>query len=307
MRQSKRLLTLLFAALLVLQSAEARKKAFTVFIGDYPATSGWSKIHAANDKSIVLATLQKNGFLVSDIICLEESHATYQAISESLQSFVKSCQSGDQIYIHFSCHGQWITDINGDERLRNPRDQYDESIIPYDAQVAFNWGGLGYKGENHLIDDDIERYLLDIENKIGRKGYLLIVIDACHSGDAHRLSSDEDNEEGLFLCRGSKNAFDLPYKGGGTPRSHTTNTDCIIITACYDFESNYECTIDGVQYGRLSYAISKVWKPGMDQESLRDAIEEEYRSLSIISPLPKERTQRPTFVPSKKYSDRKLF
>lgn len=309
MRLSKKLIALLIATFLVIFTTEAKKRAFTVFIGDYPGldVSGWTKIHAGNDKLIVVETLHKNGFLDDDIITLEDSRATYQAITEALSSFVKTCLPGDEIYIHFSCHGQWITDVDGDERLRNPRDKYDESIIPYDAQVAYNWRGSGYMGENHLIDDELKRFFSDIEKKIGRKGCLLVVIDACHSGDTQRLYIKDEGTDEYALYRGSKEAFELPIKDAARS-SYSEDIDCLYITACHDFESNFECTVGGVTYGRLSYAISKVWKSGMNQDSIREAIEREYDSLAELSPLPKKNlTQRPTFVLSKKYSSRRLF
>ena len=306
MKPSKRFVALLLTVFIVLGSTEAKKKAFTVFIGDYPESSGWSKIHSSNDKPIVLETLIKNGFPSENIIAIEESAATYGAITQALHSFVESCQLGDEIYVHFSCHGQWITDIDGDEKLRNPRDCYDESLIPYDAQIAYNWRGYGYSGEHHFVDDELNRYISDIERRIGRKGCLMVVIDACHSGDSQRLYLKDDEADEDYLYRGSKDAFERPIKDNST-QAHSESIDCLIITACHDFESNYECTVDGVMYGRLSYAISKAWESGMNQESLRDAVEQEYGSLMELSPLPKNRTQWPTFVLSKKYAGRKLF
>ena len=41
------------------------------------------------------------------------------------KAFVKS---GDIVYLHFSCHGQPVEDLDGDEK-----DGWDESIVPYDA------------------------------------------------------------------------------------------------------------------------------------------------------------------------------
>lgn len=306
MKPSKRYIALLIAIFIVLGSTEAKKKAFTVFIGDYPESSGWSKIHSSNDKPIISETLIKNGFRTEDIISIEESAATYGAITNAFRSFVESCQLGDEIYVHFSCHGQWITDIDGDETLRNSRDCYDESIIPYDAHISYNWRGYGYAGEHHLIDDELNLYISDIERRIGKKGCLMVVIDACHSGDSQRLYLKDDETDENYLYRGSKDAFALPLKDC-TVQSHSESIDCLIITACNDYESNFECTVDGVMYGRLSYAISKAWRSGMNQESLRDAVERKYGALMELSPLPKNHTQRPTFVLSKKYAGRKLF
>ena len=308
MKLKNKVLTVVFIlAFTSALSAEARKRAFTVFIGDYPESSGWTKIHAANDKSIVLKTLLNNGFQREDIVCLDESNATYLAITNKLDYFVKLCQPGDEIYIHFSCHGQWMTDIDGDESARNPRDRYDESIVPFDAQIAPNWLGSGYKGEHHITDDLLNSYFLDIEQRIGRKGCLMVIFDACHSGDAQRVFNDRDDVQQSYVFRGIKDVFELLATGLRTTTHHSKETDCIIISACNDYESNFECKIDGTMYGRLSYVISKVWKNGMAHDTLQRAIEKEYDSLKVFSPLPKDHTQTPVFVLPKNYSGRKLF
>ena len=41
-------------------------------------------------------------------------------------------------------------------------------------------------GEKHLIDDEINVLLTDIRKKIGEEGAMLVVVDACHSGDSSR-------------------------------------------------------------------------------------------------------------------------
>ena len=288
--------------MLFLSSAEAKKRALTIFVGDYPtATTGWSKIHSDNDKILILETLKRIGFPKENIVCLEDSKATYSAIIEAFKELVQTCQTGDEVYIHFSGHGQLITDIDGDESLRQSRDRYDEAFIPYDAQIAYNWNG--YRGEKHLVDDELSDYLREIERKIGKKGYLMVVIDACHSGDFQRKYSENDE---VPFERGSGDRFDIPLVGRSC-QTLPPEADCIVITACQSFESNHECKVKGLWYGRLSYAVSQAWKPGMTQKSLQDAINEQFRILAKTSPIPKGRTQNPSFVESRRYSNRKLF
>ena len=224
---------------------EARKRALTVFIGDYPENSGWSNIHSLNDKTIILNSLETVGFQANDIICLENSAATRNAIDDAFESLILACRPGDIVYIHFSCHGQLITDANGDETLRDARDRYDESLVPYDAAVEY--GKNGYDGAKHLVDDAVNEYLCGIEDKVGKKGSVLVVFDACHSGDARREYSDDVDVE---YVRGFAQPFELPSTGKlleETPRE----AKCVTISACRDFESNYECKIGGVMYGRL--------------------------------------------------------
>ena len=302
MRQIDKIVLSIFVAIFLFSSAEAKKRALTIFVGDYPTTtSGWSQIHSSNDKTIILETLKRIGFQKDNIVCLEDSKATYAAITKAFKELIQTCQTGDEVYVHFSGHGQLITDMDGDEILRKNRDRYDESFIPYDAYIAYNWNG--YMGERHLVDDELSDYLREIERKIGKKGYLMVVVDACHSGDIQRIYTEEEEPQ---FERGSGDRFDIP------PAARTCQTlppepDCIIITACQSFESNHECKVNGLWYGRLSYAVSKAWKPGMTQKSLQDALSEQFRFLAKTSPLPLGRTQNPVFVESRRYSNRKLF
>lgn len=87
------------------------------------------------------------------------------------------------MYVHYSGHGQQMTDVHNDEK-----DGLDECWIPYDA---FRKVSATYHGEKHLTDDELNVYLNAIRHKIGAKGKLLVVIDACHSGDGTRGDNDE--------------------------------------------------------------------------------------------------------------------
>ncbi len=298
---SEKVFAIIVAAIMLCQLAEARKRALTVFIGDYPENSGWSNIHSVNDKTIILNSLETVGFQANDIICLENSAATRNAIDDAFERLILACRPGDIVYIHFSCHGQLITDVNGDEALRYARDRYDESLVPYDAAVEY--GKNGYDGAKHLVDDAVNEYLCGIEDKVGKKGSVLVVFDACHSGDARREYADDVDVE---YVRGFAQPFELPSTGKlleETPRE----AKCVTISACRDFESNYECTVGGVMYGRLSYAVSKALRSGITAAQLRDSIEEVYQELSRSSPLRQGRTQNIVYHYSSDYSNRKLF
>ncbi len=299
--RSEKIMAMVIAVLLLCHVAEARKRALTVFVGDYPEDSGWSRIHSSNDKTIILGMLETLGFHSNDIICLENSAATRKSIDTSFEKLILSCRPGDQVYVHFSCHGQFITDVDGDETLRYSRDRYDESLVPYDAFLEY--GKSGYDGTNHLVDDTVNEYLCRLEDKVGRKGSVLVVLDACHSGDMRREYSDDID---LYSIRGVEQRFELPSTGKMV-ETMPREAKCVTISACRVFESNYECRVDGVMYGRLSYAVSKALKPGVTVSQLKDAIEGVYQELSYSSPIRKGRTQKMDFHSPAEYSNRKLF
>lgn len=215
------------------------KHALVIGIGKYQDVS-WCEIHGNRDVPIVKQMLNNCGF--ANIYTLTNTEATKAKILSMLSELGNQCNTGDIVYIHFSGHGQQITDVDGDED-----DGWDEAWIPYDAQMAYS---ESYKGENHLTDDEIGQWLSRIKSRIGDEGKLLVVVDACHSGDSSR---DEAGDE--VCIRGAKDDFVIPLKV--TPkRISKLKEDWLSLTACKDFQVNCEVrTANGNYYGMLSYAL----------------------------------------------------
>lgn len=283
----KRLLILLLLLPVVLSFSSLRRgdvdhgrKALTVFIGNYPEDSGWNMIHAGNDRELILGMLHRMGFKSEDIICLEDSEATFRGILSALGRLESMLEKGDEVYVHFSCHGQQITDQDGDEALLNPGDRYDEAIVPYDAYIKY--GMNGYKGENHLIDDVLNRHFSSMTDKIGSKGRLLVVNDACHSGGIER----GQNADSLPSYRGTTDRFDMPL-AGRTSAPKIRPVSWVSISACKDFQTNFEVENGGKLYGRLSLAISRCLTRGMTSKELVSALSAQYKTF----PMPAGRTQ----------------
>ena len=265
----------LIISLLFCSSVTARDKyAVTVFISDYPAESGWNHLNSVNDKSLIIPELLKIGYREENIICLENEYAIFSNIINAFQILTSKVAKGDEVYIHFSCHGQQITDINLDEASVNPRDKYDEAIVPYDAFIAYNW--KGYKGDKHLTDDLINECLNRISLKVGKEGSVIFVADACHSGDIVRDKSNINS----FSYRGTFDRFELPLPKV-KENIGTVEVNWISISACKEFQTNYECEVNGIKYGRLSYAISNSIARGITISELVDAIRTEFSQLKL--------------------------
>lgn len=222
-----RKLLLILLMLGVLTNVGARRYALVIGIGDYPANSGWHKINGDKDIPLVQEILLSNHFEKRDIITLQNEQATCSLIKAEIEKIITQVHTGDDVYIHFSGHGQQITDLNGDEP-----DGFDESWVPYDAQFAYKKGT--YEGHNHIIDDQINAYLHRIRRKIGNQGKLIFVSDACHSGDNTR----EDKEK-QDVIRGTSDAFIIPQTRP-TNFSRQLTIDWIVISACQSSESNRE-------------------------------------------------------------------
>ena len=173
----------------MIQSMTAQtKRALVVGISVYTRTDNnmWGTIHGANDADLILPVLKKQGFK-STKIC--NNTATAKRIRKELCDLITSCKSGDVVYIHFSCHGQPFEDLNGDEE-----DGWDESLVPYDALMAYNKNE--YEGQNHITDDELHTYLQKIRKAVGTRGYVCVVIDACHAGGSSRGEEEIEDEDG---------------------------------------------------------------------------------------------------------------
>lgn len=220
----------------------ATRHGLVIGLGEYQ-DKAWSKIHGDRDVPIVKDMLAKCGY--TDIVTLVNKQATKTGITSAFSKLTGRCKKGDVVYIHFSGHGQQVTDVNGDED-----DGWDEAWIPYDAMYAYS---KSYKGEKHLIDDEIAMWMGKLKNKIGSSGRLLLVVDACHSGD----SSRDDIEEDEIYIRGAEKDFIIPMRKKPA-KIAKTKENWLTLTACRDFQVNCEVkTTTGGFYGMLSYALCK--------------------------------------------------
>lgn len=225
----------------IVLGAQAEKRALVIGIGNYPDVDyGWHTINGNNDISIICDMLRCNGFKDKYIQTLRDEQATYQGITSALSRMIAKSEKGDIVYIHFSGHGQQITDLNGDEA-----EGYDEAWIPYDALQEPT---SEYQGQYHITDDLLNAELLKLKKKVGDSGKIIVVSDACHSGTSTRVANEES------VIRGSSAKFILTAPKVSYSKSNSIQW--ISISACADKECNRQCKAnDGTKYGSLSYTL----------------------------------------------------
>lgn len=85
---------------------------------------------------------------------------TKSNILKQLNKLVELSKEGDEIWIHYSGHGSYIRDKNGEEY-----DGKDEIILPCDYSLG-----------NIIVDDELKIILHN------SKGLIYITLDCCHSG-----------------------------------------------------------------------------------------------------------------------------
>ena len=234
------------------------KRALIIGLGEQQ-DKAWNKINGDKDVPLVQGMLKSAGF--KSVTTLVNRQATKVGIVGAFKRLTASCKQGDVVYVHYSGHGQQMTDVHNDEK-----DGLDECWIPYDAYRKAN---ATYHGEKHLTDDELNVYLNAIRHKIGARGKLLVVIDACHSVDGTR-GEDDDIVRGVedTLVVDSQNARGLyetfeaikSFFVGDNGKENIINTKAkplaerwITISACRSDQVNFEMKNPAV--GKLTYAL----------------------------------------------------
>ena len=251
MKQTTFILVLFLALPL---TGSAKKRAFLVGISTYRANGriAWVNIHGREDVDSLTPALAKKGFSVKTLV---DEQATYQGVTSSLKSLILETKKGDIVFIHFSCHGQPVEDGLLKGYPKDEKDGYDEAIVPIDAGRVYSPNG--YKGEKHLIDDELNGYIRSLRTKIGPKGMLYVTIDACHAGESSR--------KGIETVRGTNEALTSQASKNYNPKRDTIRhynvekapnlSPVLFIEACKARERNTELRIKGKEFGALSYNL----------------------------------------------------
>lgn len=228
----------------------------TVSVGSYPPESGWSNINADNDRDLLVKTFGD----VAELKILNGREATRSAIMAAFRTLENDAHSGDTIIAHFSCHGQQIVALN----KANEPDGLDEAIVPYDA---YKDKTPEYDGYNHIRDDEFGQLLTKLREKVGPRGLVLSVVDACHSD-----SMDKAGKESEDIVRGTYDIFGIEDKDIELIRSRYRNQETaplttsnkmaplVLMSACRTDRQNHEIKIDGKGFGSLTYYFVKAYR-----------------------------------------------
>lgn len=239
-----RIVFLMFVLFSSVSVAAQTKRALVIGLGQQE-DKAWAKINGDRDVLLVVEMLRPAGF--SNIETLVNSKATKAGIVASFKELESRCMDGDVVYIHFSGHGQQMTDCEGDES-----DGLDEAWIPYDAYKKYC---VKDRGEKHLSDDEVGRMLTAIRRQVGPNGKILVVVDACHSGSATR---EPDADEGVV--RGTWDNFIIPESRRKRTKTKAVVQDWLSISACKDYQNNYE--MKDKKVGKLTCALFEMMQEG---------------------------------------------
>lgn len=253
-----RSLLFLFLSFVALECASQNHRALLVGIANYPETSGWRRIHSDNDVELISGILSDT----YQIRSLIDSQATYKNIEKELAALESATNPGDTILISFSCHGQQMLAEGLEES-----DYLDEALIPYDAMSEYS---STYVGEKHLRDDDLSRFISNISSKAGDDGFVMVLLDACHSGDSFKdgdtlSTAIPSNYRGGYPVFGpinqARQRIKKEHRDLVKIEKAENQANILYISACQSYQLNLEMTIDKVKwFGSLSYAFFEAYR-----------------------------------------------
>lgn len=240
------------------------KHALIVAIGNYPDPdkNGWPVISSMNDVPLIKNALILNQhFSEKNVQVLTDSQATKTGIINALDKLISAVNKGDVVVIHFSSHGEQIEDNNGDEI-----DGLDETIVPYGAVISDDKDKFNQLADGYIRDDLFGDKVIQLRNKLGKEGDLLVIIDACHSGTGTRGVPVAKVRGGKPAMVSNKfNARKIPDVADTSVFKENTGTKLnpdasrfVLISGAQAREINSECLDDNKNpVGSLSYAFSK--------------------------------------------------
>jgi hypothetical protein len=234
-------------------AAEVHKRALLVGISDYAQhrpLQHFPSLHGAQDAARLAAVLSapRYGF---EVTTLTDGQATRQGILDAFQRFlVARAQPGDICLFYFSGHGQLLR--AADVRLSG----YDSSLVPFDYVGC----SASENAHSNVRGADISAQVQALAAKVhagGRRGGIVLIFDACHSGTAARgelIARGRDWDESLDGPKPPA-APDRPApsrdSSGLLPNGEARRVGYVSIGACRDDQTAYEKDGCGLLSGAL--------------------------------------------------------
>lgn len=142
-------------------------------------------------------------------------------ILEGIQWLIDGAKSGDTLFMHYSGHGSYIPDKDGDET-----DGRDECLVPLDYSMT------------GMITDDELRVMLVSCIPLGVK--LFCIFDCCHSGTILDLYANWEIKHNTYSMRREK-------------KYYTSKGDVYLISGCLDAQTSADAYTSNATSGKTQF------------------------------------------------------
>lgn len=178
-------------------------------------------------KNVLETKFNYNSFVV--LTDDEKLKPTKKNIMAELTKLINDSVNCKEIWIHYSGHGHYVDDLNGDEA-----DGKDEVLVPLD-----------YNKSGFIIDDDLNELVLKT------KCQTRVTFDCCHSGSA------------LDLCYNlqiKNNSLINSYELSQLKKVNKCNSEIFMISGCMDDQTSAEDkkSFSNKQMGAMTSTLLKV-------------------------------------------------
>lgn len=221
------------------------------------------------------------GFAEDDIHVLTDGEVVKKRLKKEWQRLLKDAGPGDLLVFHFSGHGSYVPDREGEEE-----DGRDEILCLYDMDFD--------KPGTYLLDDEIDAWTRDKPEGAD----LVILTDCCHSGTSTRLMLRE-KEGRMVACALDEGAtLRLAARSGAVPaevevlarflpppnylpsreralvrrgrREDRRPLNHLHLAACRDDETAADAPIGGRYHGAFTYHLVRALRaaPGLASNDL---------------------------------------
>jgi hypothetical protein len=172
--------------------------------------------------------LETKGFNNFDMMSdLTEIKPTRSNIFNKIINFINSSVDGDLLFIHFSGHGTYTYDTNGDEIDGN-----DELIVTSDL--------------SYIMDDELKTLI----NQFSKKNVSIIgLFDSCHSGTIMDLKYNYNYLDNKYI---------------ENVKNSECNGNILMISGCMDDQTSSEAIINGSPQGALTSSFIEVMSSNLN-------------------------------------------
>ena len=195
-----------------------------------------------NDVHNVRDYLLKNGYKDNDITIMTDDTVIKPKRKNMITAILELIMSkADQLYLHYSGHGSWQKDLNGDEK-----DGRDETLVPLD-----------YRTSGMLTDDQLRGLLTFMDPR----SKFTIVLDCCHSGTGMDLAYSLCTARRMIRIKRGRRYIrkrKLVTFMKKDRRYFKTPGQVVMVSGCLDKQTSADGYEENKYQGALTYCLLKV-------------------------------------------------